>query len=46
MLYQQLQTLNPIVLERACGVKRETFKAMVKVLKPQLDKASAADKTA
>jgi hypothetical protein len=38
MLYQQLQTLNPIAFKRACGAKRETFKAMVELLKPQLNR--------
>ena len=38
MLYQQLQLLNPIAFRRACGVKRETFLAMVKVLSPNLER--------
>ncbi|MBD2066099.1 hypothetical protein H6F93_00880 [Leptolyngbya sp. FACHB-671] len=36
MLYQPVQTLNPIAFRRACGVKRETFLAMVEVLCPHL----------
>lgn len=38
MLYEQLQTLNPIAFRRACGVKRETFLAMVEVLRPDLER--------
>lgn len=38
MLYLQLQALNPIAFRRACGVKRETFGAMVEVLKPHLER--------
>lgn len=38
MLYRQLQALNPSAFRRACGVKRETFWAMVKVLKPYLER--------
>lgn len=38
MLYQQLQTLNPSAFRRACGVKPETFEAMVKVLSPALNR--------
>lgn len=38
MLYQQLQTLNPIAFRRACGIRRETFQAMIAVLKPDLDR--------
>ena len=38
MLYQQLQVLNPIAFRRACGVKRETFLAMLEVLTPELER--------
>lgn len=38
MLYQQLQTLNPVAFKRACGVKRETFKVMVEVLSSTLNR--------
>ena len=38
MLYQQIQTLNPVAFRRACGVKRETFRAMVAVLSPDLNR--------
>lgn len=38
MLYQQLESLNPVTFRRACGVKRETFQAMVKVLNPALNR--------
>jgi hypothetical protein len=38
MLYNQIQPLNPIAFRRACGVKRETFKAMVAVLNPELNR--------
>lgn len=38
MLYEQLQALNPIAFRRACGVKRETFVAMVEVLLPDLER--------
>jgi hypothetical protein len=38
MLYEQLQALNPIAFRRACGVKRETFLAMVEVLNSDLER--------
>lgn len=38
MLYQQLQALNPPSFRRACGVERDTFLAMIAVLKPNLDR--------
>jgi hypothetical protein len=38
MLYEHLQALNPSAFRRACGVKRETFQAMVTVLKPPLNR--------
>lgn len=38
MLYQQLKVLNPSAFRRACGVKCETFKAMVEVLNPDLER--------
>lgn len=38
MLHQQLQELNPLAFRRACGVQRETWLAMVAVLKPDLDR--------
>jgi hypothetical protein len=38
MLYQQLKLLNPSAFRRACGVKRETFLAMVEVLNPDLER--------
>jgi hypothetical protein len=37
-MYQQLQALNPSAFKRACGVKRETFLAMVEVLTPHLER--------
>ncbi len=38
MLYPQIQALPPTAFRRTCGVTRETFKAMVGVLRPQLDR--------
>jgi Helix-turn-helix of DDE superfamily endonuclease len=38
MTYEEIQQLNPPQFKRYCGVSRETFQAMVTVLKPHLDR--------
>lgn len=38
MTYEEIQQLNPPQFKRFCGVSRETFQAMVSVLKPHLDR--------
>lgn len=38
MTYEELQILTPAAFKRACGISRETFLAMVEVLKPHLDR--------
>lgn len=38
MSYRQLKHLHPKAFKRRCGVQRETFKMMVEILKPNLDR--------
>jgi hypothetical protein len=38
MIYEAVQQLNPPQFKRLCGVTRETFRAMVLVLQPHLDR--------
>jgi hypothetical protein len=38
MTYEDLPILPPPAFKRACGVRHETFAAMVEVLRPVLDR--------
>lgn len=38
MTYEQFKPLKPSAFKRRCGVQPETFKQMVEVLRPQLDR--------
>lgn len=38
MTYEDIQQLNPPQFKRFCGVSRDTFRAMVSVLRPHLDR--------
>ncbi len=38
MTYEDIQQLNPPQFKRLCGVSRNTFQAMVSVLRPYLDR--------
>ena len=38
MTYEQLKHLKPSAFKRRCGVQLETFKQMVTLLRPQLDR--------
>lgn len=38
MTYERLQQLRPSAFKRYCGVHRETFAKMVRVLRPNLDR--------
>lgn len=38
MTYEDVQQLNPPQFKRLCGVTRETFRVMVLVLQPHLDR--------
>lgn len=38
MTYEQMKTLKPNSFKRKCGVQRQTFKKMVEVLYPDLDR--------